>query len=111
MDPAKNALERAFEIARAGKCANVSEVKRQLAAEGYSLKDFVDLAPNDPATLIGAGSFVVRPRCCRSNLRLARLLIWLRPLSRDAISKTAYVKRHVGLFLPRPTGRRNLPRP
>jgi hypothetical protein len=39
--PGKNPVERAFEIARAGKRASVSEVKQQLASEGYSLNDFV----------------------------------------------------------------------
>ena len=31
-------LERAFELARSGDCASISEVREKLAAEGYSLQ-------------------------------------------------------------------------
>jgi len=41
MDPSKNALERAFDLARSGKCASLKDIKMRLASEGYSLKDFV----------------------------------------------------------------------
>jgi hypothetical protein len=38
MDQNKTALERAFEIARSGQFATYSEIKRAVAAEGYSLQ-------------------------------------------------------------------------
>ena len=41
MDQNKNALERAFEMARSGKYNSTTEIKQRLATEGYSLKDFV----------------------------------------------------------------------
>ena len=31
-------LERAFELARSGDCASISQVREKLAAEGYSLQ-------------------------------------------------------------------------
>lgn len=36
MDQSKTAVERAFELARSGKFANASEIKRTVSAEGYS---------------------------------------------------------------------------
>jgi hypothetical protein len=36
MDHRKTAIERAFELARTGKFANASEIKRAVSAEGYS---------------------------------------------------------------------------
>ena len=38
IDPNKSALERAFELARAGGFGTVSELKRAVAAEGYDRK-------------------------------------------------------------------------
>jgi hypothetical protein len=35
MDPHKSPIERAFEIARAGACRTVDEVRNLLRAEGY----------------------------------------------------------------------------
>ena len=35
MEPHKNTLERAFELARSGKFNTPEEIKRQLKAEGY----------------------------------------------------------------------------
>ena len=37
----RNALERAFELARSGEARTVSEIKKKLKSEGYSLADFV----------------------------------------------------------------------
>jgi hypothetical protein len=37
MDIRKKALERAFELARSGKFARLSDIARQLGAEGYSI--------------------------------------------------------------------------
>ena len=39
-DGTKTVLERAFELARSGRFANASDVKRALAAEGYSVAQF-----------------------------------------------------------------------
>jgi hypothetical protein len=36
MQPNMTAIERAFELARSGRFSNASEVKRAVAAEGYS---------------------------------------------------------------------------
>lgn len=36
MDPNKSPIERAFEIARAGVCRTVDDVRNQLRAEGYN---------------------------------------------------------------------------
>ena len=36
MDRRPTALERAFELARSGKCANVAQIRLQLKAEGYA---------------------------------------------------------------------------
>ena len=36
MDNHQTVLERAFEIARTGKCLKVDEIRRQLKREGYS---------------------------------------------------------------------------
>jgi hypothetical protein len=36
MDHRSTTLERAFELARSGTCADVGEVRRQLKAEGFS---------------------------------------------------------------------------
>jgi hypothetical protein len=36
MDRRPTALERAFELARSGKCADVAQVRLQLKAEGYA---------------------------------------------------------------------------
>lgn len=44
MTPQRNPLERAFELARSSECRDISEIKRKMAAEGYSLKDFVGSA-------------------------------------------------------------------
>lgn len=38
IDPNKSALERAFELARAGGFGTVSELKRAVTAEGYDRK-------------------------------------------------------------------------
>lgn len=40
MDQNKSTLERAFELARSGRYRTVSEVKRAVLAEGYSLAQF-----------------------------------------------------------------------
>lgn len=37
MDPNKTALERAFEHAESGRCLDITDVKRRLHIEGYSL--------------------------------------------------------------------------
>jgi hypothetical protein len=37
MDHTVTALERAFQLARSGACASVSEIKKRLHAEGYSI--------------------------------------------------------------------------
>ena len=37
MDNQKSALERAFEIAKSGRCASVSDIRLQLSMEGYGL--------------------------------------------------------------------------
>ena len=37
MDIRKTVLERAFELARSGKFANLSDISRRLRAEGYSV--------------------------------------------------------------------------
>jgi hypothetical protein len=36
MDHNVRALERAFELARSGKCASVTEIRKRLKAEGYA---------------------------------------------------------------------------
>lgn len=36
MNAEKTALERAFELAKLGKCRNVDELRRQLAREGFN---------------------------------------------------------------------------
>jgi hypothetical protein len=36
MEPNVSALERAFALARSGKCVSVGQIKQQLHAEGYS---------------------------------------------------------------------------
>lgn len=36
MDPNVTALERAFALARSGKCVSVGDLKKRLHAEGYS---------------------------------------------------------------------------
>ena len=36
MDPAITAVERAFQLAKSSSCSSVSDIKRRLAAEGYS---------------------------------------------------------------------------
>jgi len=36
MDPNMTSLERAFELARSGVCATVSEIRHRLFAEGYA---------------------------------------------------------------------------
>jgi hypothetical protein len=36
MDHTVTALERAFQLAKSGACASVSEIKKQLRTEGYS---------------------------------------------------------------------------
>ena len=37
MDHNVTAIERAFELAKSGSCASVSDVKKRLRAEGYSI--------------------------------------------------------------------------
>jgi hypothetical protein len=37
MDHTVTALERAFELARSGRCASVADIKKQLKSEGYSI--------------------------------------------------------------------------
>lgn len=37
MDQNQSPVERAFELARSGRYANVSDIKRQLSKEGYSI--------------------------------------------------------------------------
>ena len=37
MDPTKTALERAFEMAQSGRFPSVSDIKRAIAQEGYSV--------------------------------------------------------------------------
>ncbi len=36
MDPTITAVERAFQLAKSSTCSSVSDIKRRLAAEGYS---------------------------------------------------------------------------
>jgi hypothetical protein len=36
MDHRPTALERAFELARSGKCADVAQIRQQLKVEGYA---------------------------------------------------------------------------
>ncbi len=36
MNPQLTSLERAFELARSGACANLDEVRKRLKAEGYA---------------------------------------------------------------------------
>jgi hypothetical protein len=36
MDPNRTSLERAFELARSGDCATVSEIRHRLLVEGYA---------------------------------------------------------------------------
>jgi hypothetical protein len=36
MEPNKTAIERAFELARSGGCADISHIRARLVAEGYS---------------------------------------------------------------------------
>lgn len=38
MNPNRTALERAFEMARSGKFANVSDIKKAVVAEGYAAR-------------------------------------------------------------------------
>ena len=38
MNPGKTSLQRAFEIARSGKCRDVTEIEKQLRAEKYDFK-------------------------------------------------------------------------
>ena len=37
MDHRVTALERAFQVAKSGKCSSVADLKKQLHAEGYSI--------------------------------------------------------------------------
>ena len=37
MDHRVTALERAFQVAKSGKCSSVADLKKQLRAEGYSI--------------------------------------------------------------------------
>ena len=41
MNTQRNPLERAFELAKSSECRDITEIKRKMASEGYSLKDFV----------------------------------------------------------------------
>ncbi|TPK70285.1 hypothetical protein FJ930_18340 [Mesorhizobium sp. B2-4-15] len=38
MDPNKTTLERAFELARSGKCNNLPSLRQLLKSEGYDLR-------------------------------------------------------------------------
>lgn len=44
MDPNKTTLERAFELARSGKYTSVSDLKRDVVAEGYAKNQLDGLA-------------------------------------------------------------------
>jgi hypothetical protein len=37
MDQSVTALERAFQLAKSGKCSSLADLKKQLRAEGYSI--------------------------------------------------------------------------
>jgi hypothetical protein len=41
MEPNVSALERAFALARSGKCVNVGDIKKRLRIEGYSDEQIV----------------------------------------------------------------------
>ncbi|TPM12634.1 hypothetical protein FJ958_31310 [Mesorhizobium sp. B2-3-5] len=38
MEPNKTTLERAFELARSGKCNDLTSLRQQLKSEGYDLR-------------------------------------------------------------------------
>lgn len=40
----KTALERAFEIARQGRCAGIEDIRRQLGREGYNQRQLIGRA-------------------------------------------------------------------
>ena len=41
MEPNSSAIERAFQLAKAGQCANVHDIMLKLKAEGYSAERLV----------------------------------------------------------------------
>ena len=41
MDPNTSAIERAFQLAKAGHCASVDDIMRKLKSEGYSVERLV----------------------------------------------------------------------
>ena len=43
MDPNSSAVERAFQLAKAGQCATIRDIMRKLKIEGYSVEQLVGL--------------------------------------------------------------------
>jgi hypothetical protein len=41
MDPNTSAVERAFQLAKAGQCASIHDIMRKLKSEGYSVERLV----------------------------------------------------------------------
>ena len=41
MDPNSSAVERAFQLAKAGQCATIRDIMRKLKIEGYSVEQLV----------------------------------------------------------------------
>ncbi len=61
MEPHVSALERAFELARSGRCVSVGHIKQQLKAEGYSTDQIFGQALHEQlaALIVGARSKAV----------------------------------------------------
>jgi hypothetical protein len=55
-------LERAFQLARAGECANMQQARRLLKAEGYGATDLLQLTgPSLSAQLRGLATQAAQP--------------------------------------------------